>query len=71
MTEFVALTSLPSVHATVLAGALQAEGLTVLLDRPALATVYGLENGVWATQVLVPADQLGRARELLGEFEED
>lgn len=63
------LTALPSIHASVLAGALEAEGIRVVLDRPALSSVYGLEAGTWATRVLVPAEQLEEARALLAEFD--
>lgn len=69
MPGFVVLTALPSMHAAVLRGALEAEGLTVQLDRPTLGTVYGLDGGAWATRVLVPPDQLDRARALMDEFD--
>ena len=71
MPGFVVLTALPSLHAEVLRGALQAEGFTVQLDRPTLGTVYGFDGGAWATRVLVPPDQLERAREVLAELEAD
>lgn len=69
MEGFVELTAMPSIHASVLAGALENEGVTVLLDRPALGSIYALESGHWATRVLVPAPQLERARTLLAEFD--
>jgi hypothetical protein len=68
---FAVLTALPSLHAEVLRGALQAEGFTVQLDRPTLGTVYGFDGGAWATRVLVPPDQLERARQVLADFEAD
>ena len=71
MPGFVVLTALPSLHAAVLRGALEAEGFTVQLDRPTLGAVYGFDGGAWATRVLVPPDQLERARAVLAEFESD
>ena len=65
----VVLTSLPSIHAAIVKGALEAEGIQVTLDRPALGTVYGFEGGMWATQLLVAEDDVERARAILAEIE--
>jgi hypothetical protein len=63
------LTARPSVQARLIAGALEAEGLTVRLVRDALGLVYGLDSGAWATRVLVAEEDLERARTLLAEIE--
>jgi hypothetical protein len=67
--EFRVVTSLPHTLATIVAGALQAEGFTVRLDRPALSSVYGLDSGMFATRVLVPELELEAARRLIAEIE--
>ncbi len=69
VSQFVELTSLPSIHAAIVKGALEAEGVTVLLDRPALASVYALEVGTWATRLLVPEEQLAQAQAVLADVE--
>ena len=69
MSSYRQLTAVPPVLARILEGALQAEGIDVVLDRAALGAVYGLDSGEWATRVLVAADQLDRAPTLLDEFE--
>ena len=69
MSSYRQLTAVPSALAQILEGALQAEGIGVVLDRAALGAVYGLDSGEWATRVLVAADQLDRVRTLPEEFE--
>lgn len=66
---FVALTELPSPLAHIVEGALAAEGIPVRLERDALSVVYGLETGMFATRVLVPADRLDDAAALIDEVE--
>jgi hypothetical protein len=68
MVSYRQLTALPSVLAHVVKGALEAEGIAVMLERESLGSVYGLDSGAWATRVLVTADALDRARRLLAEF---
>ncbi|CAN5637338.1 hypothetical protein BH23ACT7_BH23ACT7_12040 [soil metagenome] len=63
------LTAMPSAVAHLVKGALEVEGVAVRLERDALGSVYGLDSGRWATRVLVPEDQLDRARALLAAFE--
>lgn len=63
------LTSASALLAPVIAGALEAEGIPTRLERPSLGTVYGLDTGEWATRVLVPAEDLERARTVLREAE--
>ncbi|MGH8931946.1 MAG: DUF2007 domain-containing protein [Egibacteraceae bacterium] len=69
MNPYRQLTALPSALAQIVKGALEAEGITVVLDRDFLGLVYGLDSGAWATRLLVDADQLDRARTLLDQFE--
>jgi len=69
MSSYRQLTALPAALAQIVKGALEAEGIDVVLDRAPLATVYGLDSGEWATRVLVDPDKFDRARELLDEFE--
>jgi Putative prokaryotic signal transducing protein len=69
MSPYRQLTAVPAVIAQIVRGALQVEGIDVVLDRDALGSVYGLDSGEWATRVLVEADQLARARALLDQFE--
>jgi hypothetical protein len=63
------LTALPHVQAQLLAGALEAEGVAVRLERPDLASVYALDLGPFATRVLVDETQLELARTLLDRLE--
>lgn len=63
------LTAMPLPQAILAQGALRVEGITVRLERDALAGIYGLETGVFATRLLVPADQYDRARSLLDTLE--
>lgn len=66
---FVPVTELSSPLAHILRGALAAEGIPVRLQRDALSDVYGLETGLFATRVLVPADEVDRATALIAEVE--
>jgi hypothetical protein len=65
------LTALPFALATVLQGALEAEGVTATLEREGLSSIYGLDSGVFATRVLVPVEELARARELLDDLQNE
>ncbi len=65
------LTELPSPLARIVKGALEAEGIPVRLERDALSSVYGLETGIFATKLYVPADRLAEARALIDDFEAD
>ncbi|MDQ3972879.1 MAG: DUF2007 domain-containing protein [Actinomycetota bacterium] len=69
MGDYRELTAMPFALATVVKGALEAEGLAVRLEREALAGVYGLDSGTFATRILVAAEDLERARALLAEVE--
>ena len=69
MNAYRQLTALPSALAQIVKGALEAEGITVVLERDSLGFVYGLDSGAWATRLLVEAGQLDRARTLLDQFE--
>lgn len=65
---FTRLTSLPAIHATIVKGALEAEGITVVLDGGSTGP-YVLDTGTWATSVMVPADQVQRAEAVLAAFD--
>jgi hypothetical protein len=67
--EYRSLTARPAVQARLLAGALVNEGLDVRLVTQSLGVIYGLDRGPFATQVLVAARDLERARTLLAEIE--
>ncbi|MGI9018262.1 MAG: putative signal transducing protein [Euzebya sp.] len=69
MADFQSLTSLPHVHAAIVRGALEAEGITVLLDGADTTNAYGLFAGSWSVTLLVPADQLASAKALLAQIE--
>jgi hypothetical protein len=66
---FVPVTELPSPLARIVQGALETEGIPTRLEREAASAVYGLETGLFATRVLVPADRLAEARALIAEVE--
>lgn len=66
--DFHELTRAPNALAQIIKGALEAEGLRVTVDRDQRSP-FGLDSGWFATRVLVAADDLGRARELLAEIE--
>lgn len=67
--RYVSLTQCPHVLASIIAGALEAEGLDVRLSRDGLGAVYGLDTGRHATHVEVAVTDLDRARRLLAEVE--
>ena len=69
MVAYVRLTALGKVHATIVKGALEAEGLDVVLRSNDVAGLYPMDLGTWATTLEVPEDQVDRAREILAEFE--
>ena len=70
MVAFARLIALRSVHAAIVKGALEAEGITVVLDGSGSGGPYALDTGTWATTVMVPADQLDHARQVLAEVEQ-
>lgn len=63
------LATLPAVHATMLKGALEVEGIDVVLDDRGASGVYPMDIGPWSTRVMVAADQFDEARRLLDRFE--
>ena len=65
------LTSRPSHLARIVSGALQAEGIEVVLERDALAQVYALDTGRHATRLYVREDQFEAAQALIREIESD
>ncbi len=69
VTDYRLLTSRPTAEAHVVAGALQAEGLRVRLERDGLGAIYGLTRGVFATRLLVHVDDHEAAVALLREIE--
>jgi hypothetical protein len=69
MTAYRQLTALPSAPAHLLKGALETEGIHVVLERESFGSIYGLDSGAWATRVLVDEASIDRARTLLDEFE--
>ena len=69
MVPFVRLTSLGKIHATIVKGALEAEGIDVVLRSNDVGGAYPMDLGTWATTLEVPEDQLDRAREILEEFD--
>lgn len=71
MPEFVVVTAVPHITAAIVKGALEAEGITVVLQRDGFGAIYGLDRGRHATEVRVPADQAEQARALLSEIERD
>lgn len=71
MRQYATLTARPSVTARLIAGALAAEGLDVRLSRDGLGEIYGLDSGDFATLVLVPVEDLDRARTLLTQIESE
>lgn len=69
MTRWEVLIARQDAVARIVAGALESEGIPVRLSRDGFGAVYGLQHGRFATQVLVPAEDLPRARALLAEVE--
>lgn len=69
--ELRTLASLPAVDATMLKGALEVEGITVVLDDRGASGVYPMGIGTWATRVMVTADQFDQARRILDRIEGD
>ncbi|HEY8338698.1 MAG TPA: DUF2007 domain-containing protein [Egibacteraceae bacterium] len=69
MAEWQVLLSRPDALARIVAGALESEGIPVRLSRDGFGAVYGLQHGRFGTRVLVPAEDLPRARALLAEVE--
>lgn len=68
MSQFREVAALPNAIAQLAKGALEAEGLTVVLDSEA-RDPYGIDSGWFATRLLVPDEEWDRARALLDEFE--
>ncbi len=71
MTDFAPLTSLSHVNAAIVKGALEAEGVHVILDNTGIGNPYALETGTWATHLMVPRAQLSKAQAVLASFEDD
>ncbi|QBI21451.1 hypothetical protein ER308_19010 [Egibacter rhizosphaerae] len=67
--EEVEVTELPHPLARIVQGALEAEGIPSRLQRDALSGIYGLETGIFATRLLVPADRADEARALIAAVE--
>lgn len=63
------LAALPHLKAQIVKGALEAEGFRVVLQRDSLGAIYALDRGRFATRLLVPEEDLVRARALLDEIE--
>lgn len=68
MGEFRELMNAPNALARIVQGALEAEGLRVVVDREERSP-FGLDSGWFATRVMVDEDDLERARELLAEID--
>lgn len=68
MADYCELMTAPNALARIVKGALEAEGLRVAVDREERSP-FGLDSGWFATRVMVAADDLERARELLAEIE--
>lgn len=68
MPRFAELMSAPNALAQIVKGALEAEGLRVVVDREERSP-FGLDSGWFATRVLVAESDLERAQELLAEIE--
>jgi hypothetical protein len=55
-------------QAEILRGLLEAEGITVVLSQEAAGSVLPVDVGAFGqVELLVPADQAARAREILGD----
>jgi hypothetical protein len=67
--QWAVLTVRPHTAAVLLRGALRTEGVDARLDRDGLAQVYGLDSGLHATRVLVPATEFERARSVLASLD--
>ncbi len=67
--SFETLTTLPSVYAAIVKGALEAEGVTVILDGGGFEAIYPTRIGSTGTRLMVPQEELERARTLLAEFD--
>jgi hypothetical protein len=68
MPRFRELMSAPNALAQIVKGALEAEGLHVVVDREERSP-FGLDSGWFATRVLVAEGDLERAHEVLAEIE--
>lgn len=68
MPKFAELMSAPNALAQIVKGALEAEGLRVVVDREERSP-FGLDSGWFATRVLVAEQDLERAQEVLAEIE--
>lgn len=68
MSQFREVAALPNAIAQLAKGALEAEGLTVMLDSEG-RDPYGIDSGWFATRLFVPDEEWDRARALLDEFE--
>lgn len=68
MGDFRELMTAPNTLALIVRGALEAEGLRVVVDRQERSP-FGLDSGWFATRVLVAPEDLARAQELLAEIQ--
>ena len=68
--EWVLLTARPLVQGQLLAGALEAEGIVVLIQRNGLGAIYGINTGAFPARLLVRPADLARARALLADLDE-
>lgn len=65
------LAALPSPLASIVQGALEAEGIPARIEHDVFGGVYGLDTGLFATRLYVPADRVEEARALIAEIEAD
>lgn len=68
MADFRELMTAPNALALIVQGALEAEGVHAVVDRQERSP-FGLDSGWFATRVMVAADDLQRAQELLAEID--
>ena len=68
--DFETLTTLPSVYAAIVKGALEAEGLTVITDGGGFESMYPFRSGSTGTRLMVPAADLERAQTIMAGFED-
>jgi hypothetical protein len=65
---YVEVAAMPNAVAQIVKGALEAEGLRVMVDREG-RDPYGIDSGWFATRVLVEEGDAERARALIAEIE--
>lgn len=69
--DLVVVARVRTAKAPIVAGALEAEGIAAVLDRPGFGALYGLHSGAFATAILVPASQAEPAQDLIESVERD